>query len=282
MDLKFNANSRRELMNYFGGKDSINEESQLLQQQFAQKQLINFVIIFFGATSFIVGLAEVFVGSLFGIVFLVIGLALLIFAIVRFGKIRKEKDKIENNRVKKEKLKKLLESKIDKLFKTAIAEDNFENFAIEKLGVNSNDVRIISPIFIAGYYYDDIGNCSTEYVLGNDGKYCSDSYEYTIILFSETQLFILSYRYNVTANVSDISMDEYFYQDIVSISTSSEKVVKKQDAYGNPIVTFNVENLVMTTKGGTTAKCSVLATDSSTQQSITAMKHLLREKKHNN
>lgn len=90
---------------------------------------------------------------------------------------------------------------------------------------------------------------------------------------------MLTYRIDFVTNVTDVRMDEYFYNDIVSVATSTEKNVVEKGAVPERDVTVDVENFKITTTGGTIAKCSIAVLNESVQQSITAMKHLLRDKK---
>ena len=82
-------------------------------------------------------------------------------------------------------------------------------------------------------------------------------------------------RFNTLRDEKTEGTDVFFYQDIVSASTSS--LTFKVNADGKEI-TINPEAFKLTTKGGTSFTVNILNAQQA-HESVNAMRALLREKK---
>ena len=96
-----------------------------------------------------------------------------------------------------------------------------------------------------------------------------------MIFFSQNEMHCYTLRFKTTEQEQVEETDVFFYQDIVSASTTSNTetitVGKKQK-------TVNIEAFKLTTKGGNAIIVNLLnAADA--QNSVNAMRALLREKK---
>ncbi len=230
----------------------------------------------------IVGFANEIIGlGVVGIILFVIGVITTILLFRSYKKNSTSAENICHEQQKWEVDAKSLERNLTNIFRYALSEEDMFECSLDRLGLSSDEVETISPIYISGYYFGNISNIKSKYKKGMDGLYRSSAYEYTLLLFSEKQLFMFTYRVDVVNDVFDIRTDEYFYEDIVSISTSSEKVVIAEGITRDKDITYDTEEFKMITTGGSIVKCAINTFDEQTQKSITAMKHLLRDKKNN-
>lgn len=142
---------------------------------------------------------------------------------------------------------------------------------LKKLGIDEDEVKLIDPIVIHGPYDKNI---ASQFLAkkGNDGRWRSSNYEVTVLYFSERQVYSYDYRFSITDNERNESTDEFFYKDIVAVSTSSDNITLST----NEAITR--EYFKLTTSGGTSIECSIWDMGQ-VEKSIKGMKQLLREKK---
>ncbi len=283
MDLKIQSDAKQKIKRYFNYQ-------QPSQQEFLIKSSpINAILpVFAGLFTItflvlaIVGFANEIIGlGVVGIILFVIGVITTILLFRSYKKNSTSAENICHEQQKWEVDAKSLERNLTNIFRYALSEEDMFECSLDRLGLSSDEVETISPIYISGYYFGNISNIKSKYKKGMDGLYRSSAYEYTLLLFSEKQLFMFTYRVDVVNDVFDIRTDEYFYEDIVSISTSSEKVVIAEGITRDKDITYDTEEFKMITTGGSIVKCAINTFDEQTQKSITAMKHLLRDKKNN-
>jgi hypothetical protein len=167
----------------------------------------------------------------------------------------------------------LTDSQIDEICSNEVL--NAKKKAFNKLGIDEDQVKIIDPILIGGSSHKDIIT-SVKHKKGKDSRWRSSNYEAVLLFFSEQQVYCYTYRFSIIANEKNESTDEYFYKDIVSVSTSSDNVTFK-DSSGID-TTINYEEFKLTTSGGTSIRCS-MKDHGVVEKSIQGMKQLLREKK---
>ena len=149
---------------------------------------------------------------------------------------------------------------------------NLETLALDKLGLDESEVNEIAPIILGGYEFDGVEKVKK----GNDGKWRSNIYKVAVLFFSLNELHSYSMRFNTLQEEKNESTDVYFYQDVVSVSTSSLTFKVKIDEQEN---TINNEAFKLTTKGGTSFSVNILKNQQYAQESVNAMRALLREKK---
>lgn len=175
---------------------------------------------------------------------------------------------------------------------------------LNKMGLIEEEVRLIEPIIVNGPYYSYI-NKETKLMFkkGQDDRIRYSVVKGIVFYFSENQVYSYSCVLDlVTGNTFTETTDEYFYRDIVSIATLSERIKQetpitvsgilgaaKKSAKGEELV-HDVEQFRLTTTGGTsitaTIKDSTIMKQTKgrmdvtdTEEKIKAMRNLLREKK---
>ena len=148
--------------------------------------------------------------------------------------------------------------------------------ALNKLGVDESEVSEVPPIILSGYDFD-FENVEVERVKqGADGKWRSNIYKVIMIFFTSNEVHCYTIRFKTTKNlIIGEATDVYFYQDIVSASTSSEREKVKVN---EKEIIINSEAFKLTTKGGTSLTVNLLDAQYA-QESVNAMRALLREKK---
>lgn len=146
----------------------------------------------------------------------------------------------------------------------------------EKLNLHPADVQLIDPIVIHGPLLKGI-NFDPVVIRGKDQYVRSSNHEALILYFSEKQI----YYYKVSFSIIDAEVSEtvgvIFYQDIVSVSTSST-TTRYLDHRVRRERFFNLDVFQLTTAGGTSIDCSIRNVGD-IEPSIVAIKDILREKK---
>jgi len=148
--------------------------------------------------------------------------------------------------------------------------------ALNKLGLDADQVKLIDPVTVHGYYYRSIAS-GLQVKRGKDGDFRSSNYEGVVLFFSEHQLH--SYKFQsslVSPQESREQTDEYFYKDVVSVSTQSE-TFNLTDVKGNS-QQVNFEEFKLTTTGGTSITSSI-RDEGSISRVISGARNLIREKK---
>lgn len=139
--------------------------------------------------------------------------------------------------------------------------------ALNKLGVDEDEVKEIAPICFDGYVYKG----ATLAKKGKDGLWRTNKYESVLLFFSENEVHCYTYRFDTTVQKQTEETDVYFYKDIVSVSTASDSA----QVLGQNV---DYEYFKLTTAGGTTLSISLRDVEGA-QRSINAMRSLLRVKK---
>lgn len=154
--------------------------------------------------------------------------------------------------------------------------NGIEDKSLKKLGLDKEQVSLISPIVISGYFFSKILT-DPFYRQGLDQKDRSSNYQVSVLFFSDDQVFSYTYTFSLIYDEEKSRTDEYFYKDIVSISTSNDIV----DFIDNrrQKKSANIHQFVLTTSGGTSICNSLMSYDDNIEKSIQGMKQLIRQKK---
>lgn len=145
--------------------------------------------------------------------------------------------------------------------------NNMQNKALNKLGVDKDEVKEIEPISFDGYVYKGASQAKK----GEDGLWRTNKYEFVMLFFSEHEVHCYTYNFDTTYQKQTEATDVYFYKDIVSVSTASDTV----QVLGQNV---DYEYFKLTTAGGTALSVSLRDVNNA-QRSINAMRALLKIKK---
>lgn len=159
----------------------------------------------------------------------------------------------------------------DDYFNDAIK--NTKQRALEKLGIDEEQVKEIEPISFQNYRFrDDLTNRPAFFKRGKDGKWRSSMYQANWLFFSDKQIFVCQINLNFTDDSIKDRTFEYFYKDVTNISTG-EKRKNIQGAGLMPYIEFKI------IVPGAEFECELNVSDEDNERSIKAMRALLREKK---
>ena len=163
-----------------------------------------------------------------------------------------------------------------------ITDDDFDGFiswfsnnynsaenVLGQLGVDEDEVKEIAPVHFEGFKYQDA------FVKTNMKKQLVSSiYETSWLFFSPNQIFVYKATMNLFDNNIHVVADEFFYRDIVSFSTLTDREA------ANTGMNIPMDSFSMLNSGGERFTCSMTNVPDA-KTSIDGMKQLLREKKGN-
>lgn len=162
----------------------------------------------------------------------------------------------------------------DTIVKNLVASSNSYQRAINKIGLDEDELKEIPPVTLYGY--EDTKDALTRTT--RDGYFRSDRYAITHVFFSATQVYMYKLVLSTTSNERKERTEEYFYKDITNFSTSDETVETWEYKGCNPMPTktsVNTQQFSLIVPGD---KFSCFTTGDIEQQ-VRAMKGKLREKK---
>jgi hypothetical protein len=152
---------------------------------------------------------------------------------------------------------------------------NLKQRALEKIGIDEDELKEIEPVFFEGYARDNA------FIGKQDGKLRSTWYETAWLFFSDTQVYMSKYCWDMESDSKRESTEEYFYKDITNFNTAAETVeaFKRTGCSGDKVEKENREfssfSLVVP---GDKFYCST-SNAPNAEASVSAMKQKLREKK---
>ena len=165
-----------------------------------------------------------------------------------------------------------------------VAALNLKRKALGKIGLDESDVNEIPPVNFEDYLYENAYVRQTE-----AGVFVSNIIESTWVFFSATQVYVYRYRHFLDRDNKKEQTEEYFYKDIVGISTTSKEEktrsvisFKKKGCTGPQTNIANNESIEQTKfcikVPGDALYVSMKGT-SENEDVVQAMKAKLREKK---
>ena len=144
---------------------------------------------------------------------------------------------------------------------------NIMQTALEKIGIDEEQVKEIPPVSFHGYRIDK----TAIEKIGADGKLRTSKYDATALFFSDKQVYIYQQIFDMLDGTKLEYTLEYFYRDVVSFSTST----KTPDRNNKNVKGVNTFQLIVPND---IFYCSI-ARISDADEIISAVKQKLREKK---
>lgn len=175
----------------------------------------------------------------------------------------------------------LSDEEYEEMIRKTVNSLNIKQKALGKIGVDETQVQEIDPIHFEGYVFD---NKKAFARLGKDRVWRSSMYQVTWLFFSDTQVYVYQYTFNMDEDGRKEETQEYFYKDITNFATSSDSVEKEvpdkvsctgKTSYIRTSVDTNKFKIVVP---GESLFCSMEQNDY-TERAIQGMKAKLREKK---
>jgi hypothetical protein len=127
------------------------------------------------------------------------------------------------------------DAEIDRICENQIS--GIKSTALQKLGIDEDQVQESAPILVSDYYYRKLNGSSLMCKLGKDGILRSSNYNVIMFFFSADQIFSYCYQFSLLKDMKQEYTDECFYGDIVSVATCYEAITEE------PLTTGNVINL---------------------------------------
>ena len=169
------------------------------------------------------------------------------------------------------------DAEYDEMVAQVINSYNFKQKALDKIGMDEDELKEIEPVHFEGYQFEKAFSKQ-----GDDNKWRSSKYQVSWLFFSTNQLFLYQYTFNLDEDGKKEETEEYFYKDITNFSTSSDTVetsVYNKKTNKNELINVDSNRFAITVPGDK-FYCSLEQSDY-TEQSIRGMKSLLRDKKNN-
>jgi len=147
-----------------------------------------------------------------------------------------------------------------------------EKKAIDKMGTDESEL-VAESVQITGPRFWGIGGAKIQYKKGNDNIIRFSPLGITVINFAQNQLLAYSCVYDFTTGKAlNESTDEYFYKDVVSVTTKTESrsVTWGSGTSATTLQLDAAETFALTTSGGTSI--SVLLSDPKLIETMTGKK----------
>ena len=176
---------------------------------------------------------------------------------------------------------KLTDAEYDAMVRAKVNSMDVKKKALAKIGLDESQVNEIEPVHFEGFLFDERNAYA---LLGKDRVWRSSAYQISWIFFSDTQVYVYQYTFNMDEDGKKEATEEYFYKDITNFSTVSDSVEKEvvdkvsctgKTTYVRKSVDSNRFALVVP---GDKFYCSMEQSDY-TERAIQGMKAKLREKK---
>lgn len=175
--------------------------------------------------------------------------------------------------------KKPSDEEYDNLVRKMIAERNLNNpqTALDKLGVDADEVTEVKPLFLEGYVFGDKNSYAK---VGKDNEWRSSRYQVSWIFCSATHVYLYQYTFNTDEDGKKVATEEYFFKDITNFSASSDTVETPYwDKKQKKVVLKNVDSTrFRITVPGDSLYCVMAQTDEN-EAAVKGLKAKLREKK---
>lgn len=160
---------------------------------------------------------------------------------------------------------------------------NLRQRAIDKIGLDEDEISEIPPIVLSGYVYES--NSDVVLVHAENGRAVSSRFNVSWIFFSKTQLYAYSYTFDTISDNTYEKTQDFFYQDITCFTTLQRVVenieIKMKGCLkkGSTAVKNNyvVDSLNIQVPGASFSFS--MRNNDTLEQSIQAAKAMLRERK---
>lgn len=170
----------------------------------------------------------------------------------------------------------------EKLVRDRLSKLDTKLMALNKLGIDEEEVQEITPVSFSGYVFNDkVDNLVAQ---GSGNTWVTSEYMVTWLFFGNSEVFIYQYSFNMTSDSKKERTMQYFYQDITNFTSSSEtyqKVVAETSgcmgAVSYRMASTDVDEFSIIVPGDK-LRCSMTPNEY-TDSAINGMRNKLREKK---
>lgn len=165
----------------------------------------------------------------------------------------------------------------DEMVRKVLNSTDYRKRALEKIGLDEDQLKEIEPVHFEGFVYDDNSFSKKS---EKDGLWCSSKYQVSWLFFSANQLYLYQNTFNMDRHDKKELTLEYFYKDVTNFTSSSDTVQSRvYDHKEHKIAIETIDsNRFMVVVPGDKFYCSLQQNDY-TERAIQGMKAMLREKK---
>lgn len=176
----------------------------------------------------------------------------------------------------------LTDEQYDQMVQRTASSMDFKAKALAKIGLDESQVSEIEPVHFEAYYFTNKNDNLNK--MGKDYKWRSSEYMVTWIFFSDAQIYVYQYTFNMCSGSKKEQTMDYFYKDVTNFTAASETYEKDvldkvscsgKATYVRKSVDANEFRLIVP---GDKVVCSMEQNDY-TERAIQGMKAKLREKK---
>ncbi|MDR0876252.1 MAG: hypothetical protein LBN12_08600 [Clostridiales Family XIII bacterium] len=177
----------------------------------------------------------------------------------------------------------LKDDSYDQLVLAKLNSIDFKSRALELIGLDEDQLREIPPLFLHGFNFRDD---KSHLKFGKDLRWRASRYDATWLFFSDTQIYMYKYTFDMRdGSMKEVAL-EYFYKDITNFMTTDEKeshVVAAKAKKGClkglvPVRILREYSSFLLVVPSDTFFCSISGVPNA-EAAIGAMKQKLREKK---
>jgi hypothetical protein len=170
--------------------------------------------------------------------------------------------------------KNISDAEYEELVDTKYTGLNLKQKALDKSGVDESQVNEIPPVEFRGWNFNKDAYIKS----GRDGNFRSSAVQSTWLFFSDKQIYIYQYTFDMLNDKKKESTEEYFYKDITNFTTTTKTDKQQVVLDGVPTEKEVDHDVFSITVGGDHFYCDLQDVDEAGSR-IQAMKAKLREKK---
>ena len=173
------------------------------------------------------------------------------------------------------------DSEYEAMVQSRLKQFNFKQRALDKIGLDEDQVAEIEPVHFDGYDFDSNDSMA---VRGQDNLWRASKYQVTWLFFSADQLYIYQYTFDMASDSTNEFVEEYFYTDVTNVQSASSSTEREvpgpsncmgQVQYTRDVVNYDAFKIVVP---GEKRTCAMKKSDYS-ESAIRGMKAMLRDKK---
>lgn len=170
----------------------------------------------------------------------------------------------------------ITDKEYEKMIINYLDSQDFKQKAMNKIGIDEDQVKEIEPIHFEGFRFGK--NCLCKE--GEDHKWRSSEYQITWIFFGDNQIYVYQNTFFMDEDGRSEVTEEYFYKDITNFTTVSDTIeTPEYESKSKKTRLVNVDsNRFAISVFGDKFYCS-MEQNEYTERAIQGMKAKLREKK---
>lgn len=121
---------------------------------------------------------------------------------------------------------KINDQQYDELVLQTVKNLNLDKKALDKCGIDEDQIFEIDPITFQGFDCDGklVSDLGVVFLGKQDSKLRSTEYEWVRLFFTDSQVLMYKHHIDMVSDSQKVNTEEYFYKDITNFSTQDETV----------------------------------------------------------